>query len=83
MSNLEAFLHNEKFLLPNLVRIAVAHYLFEMIHPFLEGNGRVGRFMIPLFLVSNGMLDKPLLYLSKYFERNRSLYYENLTRART
>lgn len=78
MSDLEHFLHNSDIHVPALVRIAIAHYQFETIHPFLDGNGRIGRLLIPLFLVSEGVLDKPLLYLSSYFEKNKGLYYDNL-----
>ena len=78
MGDMEHFLHNHDIHVPALIRIAIAHYQFETIHPFLDGNGRIGRLLIPLFLVSEGILDKPLLYLSSYFEKNKGLYYDNL-----
>ncbi len=83
MGDLENFLHEQNISVPLLVRIGIAHYQFETIHPFLDGNGRIGRLLITLFLVSNKILDKPLLYLSSYFDKNKSLYYDNLTLVRT
>lgn len=82
MSDLEKFLHNESFYVPPLIRIAIAHYQFETIHPFLDGNGRLGRLMIPLYLASEKILAKPALYLSDYFEKNKTAYVDHLMSVR-
>ncbi len=76
LSDLEKFLHESD--LPLLVQLAIAHYQFEVIHPFLDGNGRIGRLMIPLMLVLRDALPQPLLYLSAFFEQHRSEYHDHL-----
>jgi Fic family protein len=83
MGDLELFLNDPQPVLPLLVRIALAHAQFESIHPFLDGNGRLGRLLITLALVANGALEKPLLYMSLYLKQHRAKYYELLQRTRT
>ncbi len=82
MGDLEKFLHADDFFVHPLVRIAIAHYQFETIHPFLDGNGRLGRLMISLYLASEGLLREPALYLSDYFERNKTAYVDHLMAVR-
>lgn len=83
MGDLENFAHNSELHFPELLRIALIHYQFETIHPFLDGNGRVGRLMITLFLVERNILKRPVLYLSDYMEKHRADYYNNLMLVRT
>ena len=82
LADWEQFLH-ERNVLPDLVQCAIMHEQFEAIHPFLDGNGRVGRLLIPLFLIERGRLPQPLLYLSAYIEAHRQDYYDLLQRVRT
>jgi len=82
MAALERYLHDIPEPSPVLIKAALAHVQFESIHPFLDGNGRVGRLLITLLLVDQGVLSRPLLYLSLYLKRNREAYYEHLQRVR-
>jgi Fic family protein len=81
MSDLEKFHHDAECELPLLVRVALEHYQFETIHPFRDGNGRIGRLLIVLSLIERGRLPAPLLYPSRYFERNREQYADLLLRV--
>lgn len=83
LSDFEKFMNNEDIDTPDLIKIAILHYQFESIHPFLDGNGRIGRLLIPLYIQSKGMLQKPCLYISDYIEKNKETYYEKLNRVRT
>jgi len=83
MSDLERFLHNEGNPYPALIKAALAHVQFETIHPFLDGNGRIGRLLIAFILHNDGLLSQPLLYLSLYFKQHRSEYYRLLDVVRT
>ena len=83
LTDFEKFINNEEIDTPDLIKIAILHYQFESIHPFLDGNGRIGRLLIPLYIQSKGMLNKSCLYISDYIERNKDEYYDCLTRVRT
>ena len=82
ISDIEMFIHKPKVQLPDLIKIAIIHYQFETIHPFNDGNGRVGRLLITLYLVSVGLLKRPVLYLSDYLERHRNAYYAAIMNVR-
>ncbi len=83
MSNLELFIHNDHLDIPILIQAGLIHAQFEIIHPFLDGNGRLGRLLITLLLCERGLLKEPLLYLSLFFKTHRSEYYDLLQRVHT
>ena len=82
LKDLELFINNKEIYTPDLIKIAIIHYQFESIHPFLDGNGRIGRLLIPLYLQSKRYLDNPCLYISFFFEKHRDLYYQKLNDVR-
>lgn len=83
LSDWEKFLNNEDCNVPHLIKVAILHYQFETIHPFLDGNGRLGRLMIPLYMLDKHLLSRPCFYISDYLEKHRTEYYDALTRVRT
>ena len=83
MGDLEKFLHGDPEKVPTLLKAALVHVQFESIHPFLDGNGRLGRLLITFILCAEKALSEPLLYLSLYFKEHRKVYYETLQKVRT
>lgn len=82
MDNLELFIHDKSLSMPHLIKVALIHYQFETIHPFLDGNGRIGRMLISLYLLEHRILKTPILYISQFLEKHRSAYYGALDGAR-
>lgn len=83
LKDFDEFISNNDIDTPDLVKLAILHYQFESIHPFIGGNGRIGRMIIPLYLQSKGILDKPCLYISEYLEKNKDKYFEMFDKVRT
>lgn len=83
LADFEQFIANEDTNTPDVVKLAMLHYQFESIHPFVGGNGRIGRMLIPLYLRSKGFLDKPCLFVSEYLEQNKEEYFNRLAKVRT